>query len=186
MPVLGIALHPATTVRPYGDWTGSSFAGCTALKTVEIQDGVDRIGNNTFDGCTSLENINFPGSLGISGNIGIQAFRNCRSLREIVIGDGVKGIFKEAFIGCYNLNTVILPSSIDTIGEKAFYHNGVATGMYTLKIYASTPPYLGENAISLWRDLTTFEPLPKIYVPSVGTYQNASGWSSLGDRFYSL
>ena len=178
---------PNTTAREW--WAGYSFFECTALKTVKIQSGVNRIGDGTFDGCTSLENINFPGSLGNlgnSGNIGIEAFKNCRSLRKIEMDDGVKGIFEKAFIGCYNLNTVILPSSIDTIGEKAFYHNGVATGMYTLKISASSPPYLGENAISLWRDLTTFEPLPKIYVPSVGTYQNASGWSSLGDRFYSL
>lgn len=178
---------PETTKRANrGDWTGSSFAYCTALKTVEIQDGVDRIGNNTFDGCTSLENINFPGTLGISGNIGIQAFRDCRSLREIEIGDGVKGIFEEAFIGCYNLNSVILPSSIETIGEKAFYHNEIATGMYTLKIYASTPPALGDNAISSWFSLTGY--LPKIKVPSgsVGTYRNASGWSSFGDRIIEM
>ena len=179
---------PATTVRPYGDWTGSSFAGCTALKTVEIQDGVDRIGNNTFDGCTSLEKINFPGSLGISGNIGIQAFRDCRSLRKIEMDDGVKGIFEEAFIGCYNLNNVILPSSIETINKKAFYHNNIATGMYTLKIYASTPPALGDNAISSWFNLTTSGYLPNIKVPSgsVGTYKNASGWSSFGNRIIEM
>lgn len=177
---------PATTVRPYGDWTGSSFAGCTALKTVEIQDGVDRIGNNTFDGCTSLEKINFPGSLGISGNIGIRAFRNCTSLREIEMEYGVKGIFEEAFIGCYNLNEVTLPSTIESIEKEAFYHNNIATGMYTLKIYASTPPALGDNAISSWFNLTGY--LPNIKVPSgsVETYRNASGWSSFGTRIIEM
>ena len=178
---------PETTKRANsGDWTGSSFAGCTSLKTVEIQDGVDRIGNNTFDGCTSLENINFPGSLGISGNIGIRAFRDCRSLRVIEMENGVKGIFEESFIGCYNLNNVTLPSSIETINEKAFYHNNIATGMYTLKIYASTPPALGDNAISSWFNLTGY--LPNIKVPSgsVGTYRNASGWSSFGTRIIEM
>lgn len=103
-----------------------------------------------------------------------------------MIGDGVKGIFREAFVGCYNLNEVTLPSTIESIEKKAFYSNNVATGMYTLTIYASTPPALGDNAISSWFTLTGY--LPNIKVPSgsVRTYRNASGWSSFGTRIIEM
>lgn len=165
---------PKTTVRPDGDWTGSSFAGCTALKTVEIQDGVDRIGNNTFDGCSSLMNINFPGTLGIQGNIGKQAFRDCTSLDKILIGRDITLIADEAFIGCYNLGYVTLPSTLSHIYPRAFYYSG----MLSLTISAEWPPILDEDGIYRWSLNGNY--LPKIDVPSgsESRYRSATRWSN--------
>lgn len=166
---------PKTTRRANGgDWTGSSFAGCTALKTVEIQDGVDRIGDNTFDGCTSLEKINFPGSLGIQGNIGKQAFRDCTSLTKINVEQGITLISDEAFIGCYSLYDVTLPPGFSHISEGAFGY----LGMINLEIHAEWPPILDANGIWLWNTGVGY--FPKIYVPSgsESRYRNANRWSN--------
>lgn len=176
---------PKTTRKANsGDWTGSSFAGCTALKVVEIQDGVDRIGDNTFDGCTSLENINFPGSLGVSGNIGDYAFMGCTSLKEIELGEGIKEIGKYAFKECRLLFDVTLPSTISKINEEAFYYASVIS----LIIKAEWPPQLGENGIWRWKEpyLSSYNPDIKVPSESVGTYKNASGWSSFRDQISAI
>lgn len=178
-------------------WEGSSFARCTSLVEVYIEDGVSRIGDWTFTGCTSLKNINFPGSLGEPpnpGNIGEWAFNGCTSLEEINVGEGVRHVAGHAFEGCTKLWKVTLPSTISNntdylgIGYRAFYYNGLVE----IKIYATVPPTIGEEAFKIWQQ-TVMEPIPlknrpDIYVPhnSYDSYRNASAWAPYKDRIKSM
>lgn len=178
-------------------WHGYSFSGCTSLVEVYIEDGVSRIGDGTFEGCTSLKNINFPGSLGTAaspGNIGNKAFKDCTSLEEITVDTGVRHIGESAFEGCTKLWKVTLPSTISNntespgIASRAFYYNGLVE----IKIYATVPPTIGEEAFKIWQQ-TVMEPIPiklrpDIYVPSESydSYRNASAWAPYKDRIKSL
>ena len=185
-------------------WEGTSFAGCTSLVEVYIEYGVSRIGDYTFSGCTSLEKINFPGSLGEYssnvGNIGDHAFENCTSLTEISVDEGVRHIGESAFEGCSNLGTVTLPSTISNntdslgIGSRAFYYGQTySKGLYEIKIYATVPPTIGKDAFKIWYasggpGSVLPVPFPNIKVPynSVQAYKDASAWYPYKDRIQSM
>ena len=158
-------------------FVGSSFFSCKKIVEVYIEDGVSRVGDSTFQECTSLSKIYFPGSLGTSqfaGNIGDQACMGCTNLQTIDVKEGVKIIGISAFSGCYKLTNVTLPSSINHISKRAFYYSG----MYSLTINAEWPPILDEDGIYRWSLNGNY--LPKIYVPSgsESRYRSATRWSN--------
>ena len=191
-----------SSLSGYMAWEGTSFAGCTSLVTVHIEEGVSRIGDYTFSGCTSLQNINFPGSLGEPpnpGNIGDHAFENCTSLEIIMVDTGVRHIGASAFEGCSNLRTVVLPSTISNntdslgIGSRAFYYGqNYFKGLNEIKIYATVPPTIGDDAFIIWYATEPGSvlpvPYPNIKVPhdSVQAYKDASGWYPYKDRIKSM
>ena len=191
-----------SSLSGYMAWHGYSFSGCTSLVEVYIEDGVSRIGDGTFLGCTSLKNINFPGSLGEAsnpGNIGAHAFENCTSLEIIMVDTGVRHIGASAFEGCSNLRTVVLPSTISNntdslgIGSRAFYYGqNYSKGLNEIKIYATVPPTIGEDAFIIWYATEPGSalpvPYPDIKVPhdSVQAYKNASAWYPYKDRIQSM
>ena len=67
--------------------------GCS---TTAIPDGIQRIGEYAFRGCSNLTYIDIPNS--------------------------VTDIEREAFYGCSDLKTVVIPNSVISIGENAFYN----------------------------------------------------------------
>lgn len=132
----------------------SAFSGCLNLKSVTISDKVRlsrindgsfkncrnlnsislfsreirEIGNNAFDGCSALTDIEFPDKL---GEIGEYAFRGCAALTEISIPSKVGFIKAGAFEGCTSLKSASFgtwnveamfmePSDLSAIGNDAF------------------------------------------------------------------
>ena len=65
------------------------------------------IGNNAFDGCSSLIGIKIPNSVTIIAN---NAFAECSSLRSIEIPDSVTSIGELAFDGCTSLTSIKVSS----------------------------------------------------------------------------
>ena len=92
-----------------------SFAMCKNLRRVSLQDSVTIIGNNAFYECSSLEEIN----LNSVTSIGEHAFYECTSLGEINL-DSVTSIGDHAFSGCSSLPSVILPNSLSVMGVQVF------------------------------------------------------------------
>ena len=70
----------------------NAFQGCSSLTTVELPDSLTNIGQDAFDGCTSLTTVELPDSL---TNIGNNAFQGCSSLTDVTIKIG---------FNCNNLN----------------------------------------------------------------------------------
>ncbi len=81
------------------------------IKTLEIPDGVRRIGCNAFYNCASLTSVVIPESV---VEIGENAFRKCKSLTTVMIGAGVEKIEKNAFSRCNSLTTITVAPKNET------------------------------------------------------------------------
>lgn len=79
-----------------------AFSGCTSLRRVKLGDKLVEIMTNAFFGCTALEYINLPAGL---TTIGGSCFKGCESL--------------------FSASTLKIPSSVTSVGEKAFHGSGV-------------------------------------------------------------
>ena len=100
-----------------------AFDDCRELKSLELQEGVEIIGDGAFSGCKKLvfNDIKFPSTLRV---IEKGAFSYC-NLSYIKIPDGVVKIGPRAFQYC-NVNgfeptSVFLPASLKEIGDSAFF-----------------------------------------------------------------
>ncbi|KAL7551740.1 hypothetical protein ACHAWF_014961 [Thalassiosira exigua] len=74
------------------------------LENVELSEGLQEIGYDSFGACTSLRHINFPSSLVWIFN---NAFVKC-SLREVIFPEGVQVIGPWAFQYCARLERVTI------------------------------------------------------------------------------
>ena len=71
--------YPVTTIEK------QAFKGKSAIKTVELNKGLVRIGEQAFDGCSGIQSLIIPASVTY---IGPEAFANCSGLTEVIIKDG--------------------------------------------------------------------------------------------------
>ena len=84
---------------------------------VVLPEGVDRIEDKAFYGCSSLESITIPDTV---TNIGKYAFFNCSNLGSITIPESVTNIDEGAFAGCSGLQIINIPENVTNIGSYAF------------------------------------------------------------------
>ncbi len=84
---------------------------------VVIPDGVIKIGNEAFSGCSSLTSVKIPEGV---TSIGAYAFSDCSSLTSVKIPDSVTDIGVYAFSGCNSLTSVKIPESVSSMGVSAF------------------------------------------------------------------
>ena len=87
------------------------------IKSITIGEGITRIGNVAFHGCTGLTSIEIPDGVTSIGNL---AFQNCSGLTEIEIPDSVTSIGNYAFSQCTGLTSIEIPDGVTSIGEYAF------------------------------------------------------------------
>ena len=95
-----------------------AFYNCSKLTNITIPEGVTSIGDDAFYGCSSLTRITIPGGVTSIGN---SAFYGCSSLPRIIIPEGVTSIGNSAFYRCSSLTRIIIPEGVTSIGGSAFY-----------------------------------------------------------------
>ncbi len=144
--------------------THSILCGC---KTTVIPNSVTSIGDDAFQGCTTLTSMTIPNSI---TSIGEWAFYYCTGLTAITIPNSVTSIGAVAFEGCTSLASVTIGNSVTSIEGYAFYNCSSLTSLYMLP---STPPTLGTSV---------FDNVPtdiSVYVPcgTLTAYQAATTWS---------
>ena len=117
-----------------GNSNSGTFAGCTALKSITLPDGITggmlgapALTNvkfapgikkiNGLGGCTALNNVIIPDS---ARQICEGSFSGCVSLQRIDIPEGVTSISNGAFGYCKSLQQVNLPDSLRKIGYNSF------------------------------------------------------------------
>ena len=94
-----------------------AFQGCGFLTNIDLPERLTSIGRNAFWGCDSLTSIIIPNGV---TSIGDYAFFYCDSLTSIIIPNGVTSIGDHAFSKCNSLKSIIIPDSVTSIGNYAF------------------------------------------------------------------
>ena len=89
------------------------------ITSITIPDSVTSIGNDAFGDCENLTDITIPDSV---TSIGDYTFYGCKSLTSITIPCSVTSIGNDAFGFCENLTNITIPDSVTSIGEDAFYY----------------------------------------------------------------
>jgi len=77
------------------------------LRKVELNEGLVKISEGSFWGCTLLESISFPSTL---TEVDERAFANCCNLVEVSLSDGIKKIGSRAFHNCSSRLCFKIPS----------------------------------------------------------------------------
>ena len=95
-----------------------AFQGCGFLTNIDLPESLTSIGRNAFWGCDSLTSIIIPNGV---TSIGDHAFSKCNSLKSIIIPDSVTSIGNYAFLCCDSLTSINIPDGVTSIGESAFY-----------------------------------------------------------------
>ena len=102
----------------YGTWSDTgelreaigdyAFAGCTALASIVIPEGVEKIGHWAFSECRGLREIAFPEGL---KHIGGRAFE-ATGVQTLTLPSMVEEVGKEAFAECADLVSVLVPQGL--------------------------------------------------------------------------
>ncbi len=112
----------------------------SGVKTVNVKNGVTRIGNNAFSGFEYLSSLTLPSTLKTIGDgafeqcvrlkdftfpsfvedIGEAAFRRCKTLTKVTLPKNIRSVRKSTFAYCEKLSTISIPDSVSLIGYMAF------------------------------------------------------------------
>ena len=85
-----------------------AFGHCKNLKEIIIEDGVKKIGRNTFTSCNALTSITIPSSV---TEISESAFHSCTSLKSVHILNGTAIIGNYVFYDAQQIEKVTMPGS---------------------------------------------------------------------------
>ena len=96
------------------------FSGCTSLETIDIAESVVRIGENVFDMCSSLDTVVTNGCKMYQGWCLGFADASESSISSLTIPEGTRGIASGAFAEHYEIDEVVFPSTLKFIGAMAF------------------------------------------------------------------
>ena len=88
------------------------------LVVVDIPEGIERIGYETFSRCINLTAVSFPATLTL---IGDGAFFLCSSLEIVDLRHtNLQEIEYSAFYGCSELKSMTIPDALQTLGRMVY------------------------------------------------------------------
>ena len=106
---------PSTVCVTIGD---NPYSGNVNIPTSTSYQGntysVTAIGDNAFDGCTSLTGVTIPNTV---THIGGNAFAGCTGLASITLPNSVTSIGDSAFNACVNITSLTVPEAVTYIGK---------------------------------------------------------------------
>lgn len=166
-----------------------AFSGCTALKTVKLNDYLQVIGDWAFADCTSLSELNL--SKRPIRYIGSHAFRNT-GLKELDFSDAISWITigDWAFADCKNLTKLILPENVEAIGVGALFNDDALETMTTLNGITLLPDAAFKGASKVNNRLMLGDRLVKIGrysfygASAVDTIEFPGSLAVIGDRAF--
>lgn len=151
------------------------------VESIKFNEGLEAIGNRSFEATYYLHEVDFPSTLKI---IGEGCFSNSL-VSNVKINNGLESIGKRAFEACRYLKSVTIPASVTSIGEYAFgYESQGRNGRekyddFTIYGYRGTAAetYANENGF-------TFIPLDSESSVKGVTYNPS--WSSVNDYSFTV
>ena len=88
------------------EYTGEGCSVPDDVISVEFIEGLQKIEDDAFNSCKSLESVKLPSTV---VEIGKRAFNYCSNLREVIFNDGLQKIGVLAFYNCKSqLRSVIM------------------------------------------------------------------------------
>ena len=99
------------------EYTGVGCSVPEDVTSVRFIDGLQKIGDDAFYGCSLLAIITLPSTV---TETGINAFCGCSNLREVTLNNGLQKIGDVAFSNCTLLESIKLPPTVVDIGYCAF------------------------------------------------------------------
>lgn len=96
----------------------AAFAYCTGITRMEMPQSLKDMGKQTFFGCDGLEHLVVPSQV---TTIGYATFGECNHLASLEFPASLKAIDDYAFYGCKALKNLSLPDSVTSIGYASFY-----------------------------------------------------------------
>ena len=102
-----VRFHPSVT-----EVENHAFYNCSNLRELQLNEGLQKIGQSAFWICTSLASITLPSTV---TEVCSCAFHNCTNLREVEFNVGLKKIGRAAFYSCRLLSSVIFPHTVTEI-----------------------------------------------------------------------
>ena len=112
-------LHTLTIEGPIESMGLAAFYECTKLETISFGENIKTIGEQAFQGCSSLTKVTIPDSV---TSIGEEAFYECTKLETISFGENIETIGRWAFTGCSALTNVTIPEKVTTIEPDTFFY----------------------------------------------------------------
>ncbi len=98
-----VTLNSKVVSKSYRESYNMKFIFGNQVTEYNIGDGVTRIGDYAFSGCTGLTSVTIPNSV---TSIGEYAFNKCKKLKTIILPSSLKNISDFAFLECDNLKQV--------------------------------------------------------------------------------
>lgn len=94
-----------------------AFFCAAKLVAIELNEGLETIGSQSFYNCSSIESIILPSTM---KDVGQHAFDGCKSLVNVQLNEGLEKIGSQAFGFCKSLTSIIFPSTVRCIDYRAF------------------------------------------------------------------
>lgn len=107
----------------------NAFQNVTTLKTINLPNSIESLGDHSFQGCTNLSSFNsdVAGEVKITSNIksvggtDSQMFGSCKNIKHIIVEEGgITNIPTGFAADCTALTRVDLPSTVISISNAAF------------------------------------------------------------------
>ncbi len=122
-----VTFDPNSTIKSLGNYM---FAGCTALKSINLPAALTYLGTYTFQG-SGLESITIPAKVTMIGTSATAAsassaantFENCVNLKT-VSATHITKMSKAIFKGCTSLESIDLPN-LTQLGNENFMNSGL-------------------------------------------------------------
>ena len=95
-----------------------AFSCCKLIK-VQLNEGLQIIGEGAFRGCLALRSLSLPSTVMELGN---EAFYCCEKLSEAHLNEGLRVVGELAFYGCTALRSITIPSTVTELGDDVFFN----------------------------------------------------------------
>jgi len=139
---------------------------------IDVQNGVETIGNYAFGHCNYLTSITIPDS---ATSLGDYAFYLCENLTDLNLGKGLVSIGYYSLCYCTSLTSIIIPESVSSIDEGAFSE---CTALKTIVL----PEYVGEISNGTFAHCTSLSNIimpDSITIIGVGSFYDCVNLTSI-------
>lgn len=144
------------------------FKACTELKSITLNDGLECIYDEAFNGDSVLETVVnfFPDSL---KHIGVNAFYNCYALSGTAVANGLESMGNRAFFTCKALKGFDCGNStLGFLDASTFYKSAALESV----VLPNTLTNISSGVFYECTSLTNFTPLLPPALMALGTTSN--------------